>query len=635
MGVAYMTEATREDGTIINFLGGNNEKRIGENSILIEHTEKDRNTRIMMDLGALFPPDWTALDAVFPDVRSYFAHTEDGKEIPAEKPIDAIFISHCHEDHIGGLIHLARAGYQFPPIYTSKYTKELLKIAFKEAGVNTESLQINEIEQGQSIKVADNVTVSPFNVSHSTIGAMGYHIETRLNNKVCAGILNPGDYRLDESKIGPGFKEEEFAEFLQNKPVTHVLLDSTSTDNDDKYLVTFDEAVKNTLEQIEKHKDKQVISAVISRSVQNLAIDLEVAKQSGRKVFIDGYWAKLAFVAMQKSGVRIYDDVVFGSDDILHANAQTYLSKYGRSERYIIPSGAFAESKKGKKSGLYKMSEQQKVSVDSDGKVKGKGDTGHPDFTIDSYTVILARQRCIEDINGKQVRAMYQRLAALGATIIENTSANPIGRFASALMQRTGHAVKSETIKFIKMVKKYRKNKSKLWFLPIHGDYKQLINTAKVVTSAGGDPYICHNTDTINVYAGGIHMLPQSKEEPVYIAVQEDSFNGGFGRKYSEYTYSLVDKFFTNIKQLFKIRPQYNETALERTRTTDKIEKAEQLADEGNRGKMNPYYQKYKNPRKEKRDKGEHLPRKMKKNQKQHISKDFIQNVGNIKTGRN
>ena len=116
--------AKAEEGTKIDFLGGNNESRIGGNSLLIEHPEDGEGVkRVMIDLGALFPPEWTGLDSIIPDVRPYL-----GKESePAEKPLDAMFISHCHEDHIGGLVHLARAGYKFPEIYTSSYTKQLSK----------------------------------------------------------------------------------------------------------------------------------------------------------------------------------------------------------------------------------------------------------------------------------------------------------------------------------------------------------------------------------------------------------------------------------------------------------------------------------------------------------------------------
>lgn len=548
--------AKTDEGTKIDFLGGNNENRIGGNSLLIEHNEDGKETcRVMIDLGALFPPEWTGLDAVIPDVRSYL----DYKEEKAPKPVDAMFISHCHEDHIGGLVHLARAGYKMPEIYTSSYTKELLKTAFKEGRVPAENQpNINIVQEGQTVEVADNVKVTPFNVSHSTVGAMGFYVLTTVRGRVSAGIIDPGDYRMGESKVGPGFEEDKFVEFLKDKPVTHVLLDSTSSDSTDEYLVDFDNAVANTLEQVNKHPEKQVVSAVISRSIQNLAIDLETAKQSNRKVFIDGYWAKLAFMAMQRSGIRDYDEVVYKSEDLKNANAKAYLDKYDRGERYIIPSGAFAESKKGMKSGLYKMSEQQKVTLDKNGKVKGnsKGEAGHPDFTIDKLTLILARQRCIESINGKQVRAMYNRLAALGATIIENRSGNNTGNFETALMQRTGHAVRSETKKFIELIVKNRKNHSKLAFIPIHGDVHQLAGTAKVVREAGGEPSICHNADEIKVWAGGTKKLEQKPiEDQRWIAVQGETLTG-YASGANQYTYTLVDKDFTKVEDLMVVRDE-------------------------------------------------------------------------------
>lgn len=542
--------AKTDEGTKIDFTGGNNAERIGGNSLLIEHKEADKPAvRVMIDLGALFPPEWTGLDAIVPDVRKYLAY----KDTPAEKPVRAMFISHCHEDHIGGLVHLARAGYRMPTVYTSKYTEELLKTAFKESRVPEEYRpEIVAVTSGQTVSVADNMEVTPFNVSHSTVGAMGFHILTTVRGRVSAGIVDPGDYRLGESKVGPGFNEEEFVEFLKDKPITHVLLDSTSSDNSDEYLVTFDEAVENTMQQVQKHKEKQVISAVISRSIQNLAIDLEVAKRTDRKVFIDGYWAKLAFTAMQRSGIHTYDEVVFASEDLKNANATAYLSKYPHEKRYIIPSGAFAESKKGKKSGLYKMSEQQKVTYSAKGKIKGKGATGHPDFTIDSQTLILARQRCIESINGKQVRAMYNRLAALGATVIENESANNTGKFPTVKMQRTGHAVRSETKRFIELIVNNRKNKSKLAFIPIHGDHHQLANTAKVIREAGGEPSICYNQDKIKVWAGGTRKIDEENPQPQnWIAVMEEDLSGRGAL--SQYTYTLVDENFAKVKDLFVI----------------------------------------------------------------------------------
>ena len=193
-------------------------------------------------------------------------------------------------------------------------------------------------------------------------------------------------------------------------------------------------------------------------------------------------------------------------------------------------------------------------------------------------TLILARQRCIEAINGKQVRAMYNRLAALGATIVENRSGNNTGKFETALMQRTGHAVRSETKKFIELIVNNRKNSSKLVFIPIHGDVHQLANTAKVVREAGGEPSICHNADEIKVWAGGTKKLEQKPlEEQRWIAVQGETLTGYAGGA-SQYTYTLVNKDFTKVADLMVVRDE-NGPDVARDYTSRALEKAREDED--------------------------------------------------------
>ena len=69
---------------------------------------------------------------------------------------------------------------------------------------------------------------------------------------------------------------------------------------------------------------------------------------------------------MQNSGISEFDDVVFKGE------ASAYKAKFPISKRYVIFSGAFAESKKGLKSGLYKLSEQEKVKLDEVADTKKK-----------------------------------------------------------------------------------------------------------------------------------------------------------------------------------------------------------------------------------------------------------------------
>ena len=335
---------------------------------------------------------------------------------------------------------------------------------------------------------------------------------------------------------------------MNRKLTTNVILDSTSTASSDKYNIDHDEAVCNTVEVINKHPEKQVISAVISRSIQNLAIDLDAARQTGRKVYLDGYWAKIAFKAMQKSGINEFDDIIF------KGNASEYLSKIPASQRYIVPSGAFAESKKGRKSGLYKMSEQEKVRKNSNSKKKNDKSKklGHPDFTIDENTLILARQRCIEEINGKQVKAMYARLAALGATIITNESDNPFGKYQTAKMQRSGHASMSETKRTIEMIRKHSQKPNNIVYIPTHGNPSQMINTAKVIKAEGEDLYFGNNLDVLKVGKNGTKKVDELVSK-FWIGVCEDCDNT---TKQQTYTYSIVDENFTVQKELKTINVQ-------------------------------------------------------------------------------
>ena len=414
-----------ELGTKYIFVGGNNKDRIGGSCSIVEHKYDTRRppTRIMFDLGALFAPEYCAdVDAVIPDVRKYL-NSDDSL---AEKKIDAVFLTHGHEDHIGGYVHLARAGYYMPPTYASRGTLELLKTALIEAGVEQEKWSLmTVVEAGVPVNF-DGVEVEGFNVSHSTFDPMGFHTLTTINGEDEAGILHMGDYHMGKIRVGEGFDREKFKDLLQRKLVTDVILDSTSTSSDDKYLVTHEEAVENTVKIVNQHPEKQVVSAVISRSIQNLAIDLDVARETGRKIYLDGYWAKKAFKAMQNCGIHEFDDIVF------NGSASEYKSKYAEAQRYIITSGAFAESKKGRKSGLYKMSEQEKIRKSKNSKNKDKEKKrkqGHPDFEVGFNTLILGRQRWIKDINGKQVIDMYGRLAGLGAVIVVNESDDAIGKY--------------------------------------------------------------------------------------------------------------------------------------------------------------------------------------------------------------
>ncbi len=571
------SKMTRQEGTRINFIGGNNEYRIGANSILVEHTENNKPAiRILIDDGSMFPPDWIDYDAAIPDMSRYMENPYS----PADKPVDAMLITHCHEDHIGSLVFLAAAKYKLPKIYTSQFSKDFILTQMKNNNIPDEYIpEIQEVKEGEKIELGDNFVISPYNVSHSTAGALGFHILTKLNDQNNAGLLFTGDYHLDEVPIGEGFNAEKYKEFIQDKYVSHIFMDSTSAtmkqntneeENPSRDIPDFDQAVANTIREISGHETKQIFSAVIARSVQNLAIDLKAARATGRTILIASKGLRDAFKVLM-AGIRRGDremlkklnldpddkfdlnEVVYKAEDIDHADIQAYLNQYPASQRYIIISGAFAEDKAGRKSCLVTMSEQNKASVDEKGKVKGKGMSGHPIFTVDRNTLFMLRQRPIESINGDKHRALVSRLRALGATVILN------GDNVETRYQRTGHATKEEsellhrlTLDNCQNHEEIRHNPHTVTDITIHGDMEQLQDLLNILSQDGSNSLLCQNSDVVMISPDGTQKIAgQPFEQQKWIGVQARSLSQN-GRN-DMFIFDLCDHNLMRESHLFTV----------------------------------------------------------------------------------
>lgn len=654
-----MARLENKYGTRVEFLGGNNEYRIGASSILIEHNEQNKPTsRILIDDGALFPPDWVGYSSAIPDMRPYFENPYG----TAEKPVDALLVTHCHEDHIGALSFLAAAKFKLPTIFTSEFTANMIRQQMKNNNVPEEFIpQIEIIREGETVEICDNMKVSPFNISHSTAGAFGFHIGTTLDGQDNAGLVFTGDYHLDPVPFGSGFDETSYKEFISDKLVTHIFFDATSgtsrlyDENGQRKIPDFNQAVENVLRVVQEHADKQIFSPVIARSVQNLAIDIKVAAMTGRTVLIGSkglrdttkdllaivrnkqqwvhdkleeikknplnpayseYTENTADISQRKSGkIRItfnekllranllrvanavtdlmqispdekidLEKVIYNAGDIEHTNIDDYLRKYPYEQRYMVISGAMFEDKDGRKSTLMLMSEQNKAFTDKNGRIKGKGQTGHPQFTVDDKTVILERQRIIPSIVGDKWKAPNARLKSLGAVVIMN------GDTLETMYQRTGHATEEETQRFHSLTLQNCKNHEaiasgaqEVYNIAVHGDPEQLSALLKTLHKHSGKPLLCFNSDVL-------HITPErtKKEKGLpfelqnWICVQAKSMTN-FGSN-DLFIFDLCDHNLMLKEHLFtvmNVSGRKGETIDSEYRRQAIIENAEQLQDLG------------------------------------------------------
>ena len=497
-------------GTKITFLGGVNEDRIGGNASVIEHVnEEGKVSRVMFDLGAMFAPYESGFESAYPNAVEYFdrVNPENNQETKALKPVDMLFVTHAHEDHIGALVNYVKMGFQLPPIKTSRFTKNLINIVFAQNGVKAPVVET--IKPGDNIPVGDDMVIEPFVVSHSTLESMGFHTLTFVDGKPHAGVLSFGDVLTDEKMpLGAAYQSEQVADLLRRKLTTTVLVDSTSVVPNGKARLGFDRAVENTVEVIRRNPDRDVIiSPVISRSFQNIAVDAAAARESGAKICLEGTWLKLVYKAMQLSGYKDFDDVMYKGD------LKQFLNDKKIARKYVVCTGAFAQ-------GLQEYNNNQgQVGLNNIPMAAAtKMALGlHRDMQIGKNVLVLARQRVIEDINGQTGPEMLQLLASRGAKVVMTPGARKIANFEEVPMQDSGHMNAEAFAALVQQISKYAPDAV---YVPIHGNPGQCDNVAEVARQQGARAFLTANSEVLSISRGEIEA--RSEDKPfTWIAVKK------------------------------------------------------------------------------------------------------------------
>ncbi len=498
--------------TLLTFIGGVNKDRIGGNCQVIEHTdEKGQTTRIMVDLGSVFTPYETGFTAAYPNVDDYLNRQDfKTKQLhKAIKPVSALFLTHAHEDHIGALVNYVKMGYQLPPIYAGGFTRNFIRLAFAKEGLPLP--EITKVKNNELIKIGSNIEVTPVNVSHSVIDSFGFTTLTFANSKPYTAIINNGDFLTDENMpIGSVFNKQSYIETIRKKqaPTTIIELDSTSTADNTHERIGFDQAVENTYNVCMQNLDRKIIiSPVISRSLQNIAIDIEVARRLKTKVFLDSYWLQLVKDAMSLSGYKDFDDVVY------RGKYQAYMADRSIAKKYIVCAGAFAQGMEDYEQNR-SLTENSPIIMSSATKMALDL---HPYVRLNKDCLILARQRIIHSINGQTGPKMLQLMANQGAKVVISPNGKQIGDFEEVQMQDSGHINAKDMISFLSDIQEVIPN---LKVLPIHGTPEQCLDTQKLAQSLGFDTYMPSNLDSLEVGPNGITNVQIKKPVLSWYAVK-------------------------------------------------------------------------------------------------------------------
>ncbi|MBP3327567.1 MAG: ribonuclease J [Clostridia bacterium] len=434
----------------VTFLGGLNE--IGKNMTVYEIDDQ----MIVVDCGLAFPEqDMLGIDLVIPD----FTYLKENFS-----KIKGIFITHGHEDHIGGLPYLLRD--VNVPVYGTRLTIGLIEGKLKEHNLLS-GAKLNVIKPGDMINVGA-FTVEAIHVNHSIPDALAFAISSKAGT-----VVQTGDFKIDSTPIdGDMIDLNRFGE-IGNQGVLCMLSDSTNAERPG-----YTESEKKVGESLEglfhKAGKRRIILATFASNVHRVQQVINVAKKMGRKVALSGRSLENVVNIGIQMGYLEADDGQIVSIDMIN--------RYTPEEMVIITTGSQGEPM----SALSRMafSDHRKVNV------------GPNDFVIISATPIPGNEKTVSNV--------INELMKLGAEVIyEKTEGIHV----------SGHACQEELKLMMGLVKPQ-------FFIPAHGEQKHLRKHAMLAEGMGIEPkniYVADNGVQIELSKDGIKELGQLPIAKVFV----------------------------------------------------------------------------------------------------------------------
>jgi ribonuclease J len=243
-------------------LGGVGE--IGRNMTVFEYEGR----LLIVDCGVLFPEDQQpGVDLILPDFRAIESRLDE---------VDALVLTHGHEDHIGAVPFLLR---QRPdlPVVGSRFTLALLAAKCREHRLNPKLVQVVEGERR---------TFGPFDteffaVNHSIPDALAVAIRTGAGL-----VLHTGDIKLDQLPLDGRLTDLAGFSRLGDEGVDLFLVDSTNAEVPG--FVVSEREIGPVLERVINTATQRVIVACFASHVHRVQQVLDVAKRSRRRVALVG-----------------------------------------------------------------------------------------------------------------------------------------------------------------------------------------------------------------------------------------------------------------------------------------------------------------------------------------------------------
>ena len=393
-------------------LGGLGE--VGRNMTVIEHAGR----LLIVDCGVLFPEDHhPGIDLILPDFEYIRDRMDD---------VEAIVLTHGHEDHIGAVPYLLRLKADIPLI-GSTLTLAMIEAKLKEHKIKPFTLTVTE-GQREKIGVFDCEFAA---VNHSIPDALAVFIRTPGGT-----ILHTGDFKMDQLPLDGRITDlRAFARFGE-EGVDLFMTDSTNAEVPG--FTTSERELTPAIETVFRNARRRVIVACFSSHVHRVQQVLDAAHANGRKVAMVGRsMLRNMGIAEELGYLKVPPGVVVNLKK---------LTDYPDDKIVLICTGSQGEPM----AALSRMANRDhKIEV-------GVGDT-----------VLLASS--LIPGNESAVYRIVNGLMRLGADVVHK---------GNAKVHVSGHASAGELLYCYNIVKPRN-------VMPVHGEWRHLVANAELAVKTG------------------------------------------------------------------------------------------------------------------------------------------------------
>ncbi len=397
-------------------IGGLDE--IGKNMTALEYG----NEIIVIDCGMSFPDDdMPGIDIVLNDI-SYLEKNHD--------KVKAVFITHGHEDHIGGLPYFLKS--INVPVYGTRLTLGLVEHKLKEHNMLSK-VKLVRVRAGDRVSVSPYIGVEFIRTNHSIADSVAIAVTTPLGT-----VIHMGDFKIDTTPIVGEMIDLARLGELGKQGVLALMSDSTNVERPG-YTMSERNVGKRFEEIFKQHANRRIIVATFASNVHRVQQIINAAVANGRKVAVSGRsMENIVEISIMLGYMKIPEGVLINIDQI---------KKYRPSQVVIVTTGSQGEPM----SALTRMafSDHRKVEITKD------------DLIIISATPIPG--------NEKSVANVVNELFKIGAEVIYRSLEE---------IHVSGHACMEELKLILALVRpKY--------FLPVHGERRHLVQHARLAEAVG------------------------------------------------------------------------------------------------------------------------------------------------------